>query len=107
MNALKTMSLIGCAVFALGLGAAQAADESAPAPAAEVSRAEVLADLVIWRESGMANLHSGESVSDPVRPDVLAAMERYAGLRASPQFAALVQRIARERGVKVDIAAKP
>lgn len=107
MNASKTMSLIYAAILATGLGAVRAADEGNDAPAAPtLSRAEVLADMVIWRESGLAAAQSGESASDPVSPAYLAALNRYHALRAAPQFAQLVQRIARERGEKAQIAAQ-
>jgi hypothetical protein len=106
MNASKTVSLICSAVLAIGLCSASAAEEASNAPAAEVSRAEVLADLVIWRESGLAQAQSGESASDPVSPNYVAALSRYQALRAAPQFAQLVQRIANERGEKAQIAAQ-
>jgi hypothetical protein len=100
MNALKTTSLICSALLALGLGSARAADEAAP----EVSRAEVLAEIVIWQESGLAVAQSGETAGDPTRPEYVAALERFQAMRASPKFAQLVQRIARERGDKQLVA---
>lgn len=106
MNALKTMSLICSAVLAIGLCSPSAAEEANNAPAAEVSRAEVMADMVIWRESGLAAAQSGESASDPVSPNYLAALGRYHALRTAPQFAQLVQRIASERGEKGQVAAQ-
>jgi hypothetical protein len=107
MNAFKTISLICSAVLAIGFGSARAAEEGNNAPAPELSRAEVLAELVIWRESGSADAQkSGESASDPVNPAYLAALSRYHALRSAPQFALLVQRIASERGEKTQIAAQ-
>ena len=107
MNASKTTPLFCAAVLAVALGSVQAADEGNNAPAApELTRAEVLADLTIWRKSGLADAQSGESASDPVSPNYIAAMARYQALRTSPQFAQLVQRIARERGEKAQIAAQ-
>jgi Domain of unknown function (DUF4148) len=106
MNASKTISVICSAVLAIGLCSASAAEEANNAPAPELTRAEVLADLAIWRESGLADAQSGESAADPVSPTYIAAMARYQALRASPQFALLVQRIARERGEKAQIAAQ-
>jgi hypothetical protein len=107
MNASKTTFLICSAILAIALGSARAADEGNNAPPApELTRAEVLADLTIWRESGLADAQSGESAADPVSPAYIAAMARYQALRASPQFALLVQRIARERGEKAQIAAQ-
>lgn len=106
MNASKTISLICSAVLAIGLCSPSAAEEANNAPAAEVSRAEVMADMVIWRESGLAAAQSGESASDPVSPNYLAALGRYHALRTAPQFAQLVQRIASERGEKGQVAAQ-
>lgn len=106
MNASKTTSLICSAVLAIGLCSTTAAEEANNAPAAEVSRAEAMADIVIWRESGLADAQSGESASDPVSQNYIAALNRYQALRAAPQFALLVQRIARERDEKAQMAAK-
>jgi len=101
MNALKTTSLICSALLALGLHSARAADEAVP----EVSRAEVLAEIVIWQESGLAAAQSGESAADPTAPAYIEALTRFQALRESPRFAQLVQRIARERGEKLMVAA--
>lgn len=106
MNASKTISLICSAVLAIGLSSASAAEEADNVPAPTLSRSEVMADIVIWRESGLADAQSGESASDPVSPNYLAALNRYQVLRAAPQFAQLVQRIARERGEKAQVAAQ-
>ena len=106
MNASKTISLISSAVLAIGLCSASAAEEANNAPAPELSRAEVMADIVIWRESGLADAQSGESASDPASPNYIAALSRYQALRTAPQFAQLVQRIARERGEKAQVASQ-
>jgi hypothetical protein len=105
MNASKTTSLICFAVLSVGLCSAPAAEESNNAPEPSLTRAEVLADMVIWRESGLADAQFGES-ADPVSRAYLAALGRYQALRAAPQFAQLVQRIASERGEKAQIAAQ-
>lgn len=110
MKFLKSLSLIVVplcvctAALAQDVGGASPAD--APAPASSVSRAEVLADLQIWRESGMAELQAGESGPDVYSARYRSAEARYATMRAGPAFAALVGRIARERGEKLLIAAK-
>lgn len=67
------------------------------------TRAEVLADLEIWRKSGMAAIEqaagdSGNSFNDP---GWAAAQARYQQLRASPVYAELVQKFARQRGEAV------
>lgn len=63
----------------------------------KLSRAEVLADLQVWKASGLAELQNGytSTVSDTPYQRALA---RYAALRNSPNFATLVQSIAAERG---------
>ena len=68
-------------------------------------RAEVLADLEIWRRSGMAELANRdqpETYSEQYRQ----AFARYSAMRASPEFAQRVQEIAHERG-EVSTVAQP
>lgn len=51
------------------------------------SRAEVRADIEIWKESGLAALDMyGEITPDPSSPQYRAAKARYEALRQSPQF---------------------
>jgi hypothetical protein len=61
----------------------------------QLTRAEVMADAQIWRESGLALLDAGEA---PDRDNVAyrQAQAKYDELRASPYFAALVQRFGAE-----------
>lgn len=93
--------LIALLVVPLCIGtSALAAEDDAQA----LSRAEVLADLQIWRDSGMAELHAGEEPAWFNNPRYDAAATRYAAMRTSPAFAALVERIAQQRGEKVKIA---
>jgi hypothetical protein len=90
------------------------ADEAAPyaaAPAAvtyesssvvseqpsTLSRAEVLADIQIWRESGLAELQHAD-MPDVYSAQYQRASAKYAALRKSPYFATLVQSIAAKRG---------
>jgi len=61
------------------------------------SRAEVIADLEIYRRSGLAQLDASES-PDAFGKAYLEAQARYQALRAAPEFKQLVARIARERG---------
>lgn len=69
---------------------------SAPAAAAGaamqpgVSRAEVLADLQLYRESGFAELDRAD-VPAWESPAYKEAAARYAALRASPRYAELVR----------------
>jgi Domain of unknown function (DUF4148) len=105
---MNVSKLIAALALPVALGTAAWANEDSalglPAPTSNLSRAEVLADLQIWRDAGLAELQDGEqsAVGTP-RHD--AALARYATLRSSPDFAALVQRIALQRGEKVLIAA--
>jgi hypothetical protein len=63
------------------------------------TRAEVLADLQIWRESGLAALEgNGDGKTSFVDPRWAAAHARYDQLRASPRYAALVQKFAGRHG---------
>jgi hypothetical protein len=66
-----------------------------------LTRAEVLADLQIWRESGLAALSRGEAGYNVFTLAYRQAQARYRALRASPRYAELVQRIAQERGENV------
>lgn len=60
-------------------------------------RAEVLAEIEIWKRSGLADL---ERRNDPdyFSPQYLSARARYNAMRASPEFSARVAAIAGERG---------
>lgn len=72
-----------------------------------VSRAEVLADLKIYQESGLA---AAERVADETGQQnsatLQAARQRYAALRQSERYAALVAEYAARRGETVRTAAK-
>lgn len=89
------------------LGAAAAAEQLNGGPAdvdmpqltlpAQRSRAEVIADLQIYRRSGLAALESSES-PDAFSKTYGEAQARYFAMRSSPEFKQLVARIASERG---------
>ena len=84
------------------VGGAFAAEGSAESDAPK-TRAEVLAELEIWRESGLADLENGEAeLAYTPRHD--AALARYAALRAAPSFMPRVHRIAQRRGERVLVA---
>jgi hypothetical protein len=68
-----------------------------------VSRAEVIADLEIYRRSGLDEFDRRES-QDLFGSAYIHARARYMALRASPEFQSLVARIARERGEAVATA---
>ena len=87
-------------VVPLCFGTAALAAEAEPV---SLSRAEVLADLQIWQQSGMFDLHVGEEPAF-FKSGYDAASARYAAMRTSPAFAALVGRIAQQRGEVMTIA---
>ncbi|HEY0955243.1 MAG TPA: hypothetical protein VGE36_10825 [Roseateles sp.] len=72
-----------------------------------VSRAEVLADLKIYQESGLAAAErSADETGQWNSPALHAARERYAALRHGTRYAALVAEYAARRGEIVRPAAK-
>jgi hypothetical protein len=71
---------------------------------AQLSRAEVNADLQIYRESGLAQLENGETVAFN-SPAYEAAQAKYAELRSSPYYASLVQRFAGQGTERQNLAA--
>lgn len=101
---MKANQILVAALFALGASHAAMAEDSswsnAPQPASTVTRAEVLADLQIYRESGLAALDRGDA-HDTNTAAHARAEAKYAELRASPHYATLVQRIAAQRGETV------
>lgn len=65
---------------------------------AGITRAEVLADLQVWRSSGLAAFEKDLSLAEFHSREHQAARARYEQMRASPEFHALVQAIAMRRG---------
>ena len=61
------------------------------------TRAEVIADLEVYRRSGLAGLDSSDS-PDAFSGAYAEAQARYQAMRAAPAFKQRVARIARERG---------
>ncbi len=109
MNCFKTITLlitplcIWTAALAQDSGGVNPLDPPIPAPV--LTRAEVIADLQIWRESGAAALHrQNEGGTDYFSPAVLESVARYNSMRASPSFAMRVAKIAQERGEKLLIS---
>lgn len=68
--------------------------------AAPLSRAQVLADLEIYRQSGLQALDSRDA-PEIYSAEYMSAQARYQALRQSPAFAMAVARIAHERGETV------
>jgi hypothetical protein len=104
MNALKLFLIPLAIASAAGVGMAQSVQAQDAVTEAPLSRGEVLADMQIWRESGLADLQTGESASDPTRAEYITTMARYHAMRASPEFAQRVARIERERAASRQLA---
>lgn len=58
-----------------------------------LTRAEVVADLLIWRAAGLSALHNRQQGPDTFSEEYKLAHTRYSYLRSSPQLAELVERI--------------
>jgi hypothetical protein len=65
-----------------------------------LSRAEVQADLQVWKESGLAELQNGYTTA-VLSPQYQRALARYTALRKSPRFDMLVLFNAAKRGEAV------
>ena len=110
----NTLSIIAGAAlcaFAMTAAAADGADgaraEDAPVAVSTLKRAEVLADLAVWREAGLDAFVPGEAVADPLTDRAYqTALARYQALRSGPAFALRLQRIQRERGESVHVAGR-
>jgi hypothetical protein len=89
-------------VVMAALSGTSRAQEATPIPESTVtmSRAEVLADLEIWREAGLATFSVGEGTDNTSRA-FRDAEARYAALRSSTGFGERVARIARQRNERV------
>ncbi|KQW45665.1 MULTISPECIES: hypothetical protein [unclassified Roseateles] len=74
--------------------------------ASTVSRAEVLADLKIYQESGLAAAERTAAETGHNTVELQAARERYAALRQGERYAALVAEYAARRGETVRPVAK-
>ncbi|UXH78319.1 DUF4148 domain-containing protein [Roseateles amylovorans] len=94
---MSTKNFIASALFAsvaLVSGAAMANDNPHTQPVntpSQVTRAEVLADLQIYRESGLAAVEQSETYGYDVQRRT-EAKAKYAQLRNSPYYATLVKR---------------
>jgi len=72
-----------------------------------LTREEVLADLQLWRESGMAEVQRNHSEGISTHAvDYQRAAAKYAELRQSPRYGELVEQIARERGKPVVVSSR-
>jgi hypothetical protein len=84
------VTILISSLTALG-GDPAAAGTSADSAAQATTRAQVLADLVIYRESGLAQANLPENFGTDASAKT-KAQTKYAELRASAHYAALVKR---------------
>ncbi len=110
MKTLKMTPLLIALTLAAGGATAQVqfnVPADLPIPKSTLTRAEVIADVLIWRASGMADLHNhGERPVDTNSVEYARATARYHYMRASPQFAALVEQVGRGAAPKVLVASR-
>lgn len=96
MKALNIGLLIACGLAA---GSAMAQPIVVPVPrtvaatSQPLSRAEVKADLYMWRLSGMQDAAFFSEYHDEQNPQYRAALARYQAMRSSPDYAALVEKL--------------
>jgi recombinational DNA repair protein (RecF pathway) len=89
-------------ILAAALLAASAFTSAAHAQAAPdgrqqgLTRAEVVADFIIYRESGLELLNEADAVNF-YSPEYLQAKARYQALRSSSYYAELVQKVTAQR----------
>ena len=100
MKKLKMASVLIAATLAASSASAQVqfnVPSNLPIAKSTLTRAEVTADLLIWRASGLYDLNSqGERpVVDTNTLEYAQAMAKYSYMRASPQFAVLVEQLNR------------
>lgn len=104
---MNTSKLTSFAVLALAAGLAQAqafsitVPDDVPLPVSTVTRAEVLADYHLWRLAGLQALNRGDKGPDLESLEYRRAQAKYAWLRASPQYLALVEELSRRPGATV------
>ncbi len=90
------------AAVAQETGGANPPDPAIPAPM--LTRAQVVADTQIWRESGAAASHrENEGGTDFTDPFVLASEGRYDAMRTSPRFAMLISEISQQNGLGLQV----
>lgn len=110
MSVTKLIASILIPVFGIGTAFADGAGGSSPSetivPASGLSRAEVLAELKVWQDAGLAAEQWGEAGPEVFAARYQQAEARYQAMRLAQAFAALVARIERARGERADLAAR-
>jgi hypothetical protein len=96
---MKNLLLAPALASVLFAGAASAATFQFDVPdnirpsSSTLTRAEVNADVQVWRLAGLEDLNRGERSPDTNSYEYRQAVATYQYLRASPQFALLVQQL--------------
>jgi Domain of unknown function (DUF4148) len=108
---LRMAPLLLAAALAAGAASAQVnfnVPSNLPVAKSTLTRAEVMADLLIWRAAGLQDLDTqGEpTAQSPNAAEHAQALARYHYMRASPQFAVLVSQLGRGETVHVRIASR-
>lgn len=90
----KTALVLVLAAGVSGTALAQQASSTAlTSPyGAPLTRAEVLADLALWKRAGVDRFWRGEATPDIYSPEYKAAFSEYVRLRSGPDYQAEVQR---------------
>lgn len=90
----KTALILALAAGVSGTALAQQAPSTAlTSPyGVALSRAEVLADLALWKRAGVDRFWRGEATPDIYSPEYKAAFSEYVRLRSGPDYQAEVQR---------------
>ena len=88
LESIMSVKTIALAVIASAFMLPVMAQQS-PVDASSLKRAEVLADLDLWREAGMQNVAAGAELGDDATHT--AEYSKYLSLRNSPRFAQAVQ----------------
>jgi hypothetical protein len=106
---MKTSQLTAALLLAVAAGAAHAqairisVPDDIPMPGSALTRAEVLADFHLWRLAGLQELNRGDRQPDTESPAYRRAEATYAWLRASPQYAILVDELSRRPHATVQL----
>jgi len=104
---MKNLYLVPILAMTLFAGAAKAAPievdipNNIEAPASTLTRAEVIADLYVWRLAGLQEFYRSELSPDTGSDQYKSAAATYQVLRASPQFADLVHKLQENPGEAV------
>ncbi|MFY3981313.1 DUF4148 domain-containing protein [Achromobacter xylosoxidans] len=97
MQILRKTALVLALALAAGVSGTALAQQ-APSTAlnspygAPLTRAEVLADLALWKRAGVDRFWRGEATPDIYSPEYKAAFSEYVRLRSGPDYQAEVQR---------------